>query len=222
MNSLLILLIFFSSSALHSVNAQGSNLQPKFGPAAKSETQQAADRKFIESMDGMFKGDRKKASDAAAARGWQYLRQGNLNDAMRRFNQSWLLNNANGSAIWGMAAIQGSTEGKSDEALGLFAEAEKLLPNDIDLAVDYAKTIGFSGVETKNKQLIQDALNRHAKLYEKSPAHLLNLQNWSILLYYLGNYPEAWKKIKLAEALPRHAELDQDYIRELNSKMRRP
>ena len=43
-------------------------------------------------MDEDYHGDRKKASDDMAVRGWQYLRAGDHSDAMRRFNQSWLLN----------------------------------------------------------------------------------------------------------------------------------
>lgn len=220
--SLRVILLLFISAIANFAIAQGVNLQPKYGLTEKPAALKEADQKFIASMDEVFKGDRKKAAAATAARGWQYLRQGNLVDAMRRFNQSWLLDDKNGSAIWGMAAVQGSTEGKVTEALALFAEAERLLPNDIDLAVDCAKTIGFAGVETKDDKLIQDALRRHEKLNDIAPGHLLNLQNWSILYFYLGNYAEAWKKIKLAEALPRRAELDQDYLRALNSKMRRP
>ena len=52
----------------------------------------------------------------ASNRGWQLLRQGNPPDAMRRFNQAWLLNANNGGALWGMAVIQGQM-GQLDHAL---------------------------------------------------------------------------------------------------------
>ena len=50
----------------------------------------------------------------------------------------------------------------------------------------------------------------------------MNLQNWVVTLYYVGNYAEAWKKVKLAEATPRRAELDPGFIAALQAKMPRP
>lgn len=120
-----------------------------------------------------------------------------------------------------MAAIQANT-GKPADSLTLFGEAEPILGGDIDFCVDHAKALGIAGVQTKNEALLQDALARFAHLYEKAPQHTLNLQNWAITLFYVGNYVEAWKKIRLAEATPRRAELDPKFIAALQSKMPRP
>ena len=49
-----------------------------------------------------------------------------------------------------------------------------------------------------------------------------NLQNWAMTLYYTGDYAQAWRKIKQAEATPRGAELDQQFIALLQTKMPRP
>jgi tetratricopeptide (TPR) repeat protein len=198
-----------------------SNLLPKYGLAQKNEAQLAADKKFLATMDEYYKGDRKKAAEDAAMRGWQFFRQGNADDAMRRFNQAWLLDNKNGTALWGMAAVQGKA-GKMDESLKLFSEAEQFVGNDIDFAVDHARTVGFAAVATKNDVLLKDAFNRYEQLHRRAPQNILNLQNWAIVLYSTGNYAEAWKKIKLAEAAPRGNELDKNFIAELQSKMPRP
>ncbi|MBK9237172.1 MAG: hypothetical protein IPO19_14710 [Rhodoferax sp.] len=50
----------------------------------------------------------------------------------------------------------------------------------------------------------------------------MNLQNWAVTLFYVGNYPEARKKIQLAEVTPRHVELDPGFVAALQGKMRRP
>lgn len=42
----------------------------------------------------------------AGMRGWQYLRQGDLDTAMKRLNQAWLLHPQNPEALWGMAIVQ--------------------------------------------------------------------------------------------------------------------
>jgi tetratricopeptide (TPR) repeat protein len=218
-----LLLAFLLSAGLASqpASAQDMNLQPKYGSLTKNDAQKAADAKFIASIDDYYKGDRKKGAEDVSSRGWQFLRQGNPFDAMKRFNQAWLLDNTNGNALWGMAAIQAGS-GRIDEALKLFAEAEAFVGNDIDFSVDYAKVLGIAGAQTKNEALLDDAFARFARLYEQAPKHTLNLQNWAITLFYVGDYAEAWQTVKLAEATPRRAELDPRFLAALQSKMPRP
>lgn len=120
-----------------------------------------------------------------------------------------------------MAVVQAST-GKPNEAMNLFAEAESMIGEDIDFATDYAKAIGVTGVSTKNVVLVEDALTRFLRVYEKAPQHVANLQNWAITLFFVGNYSESWKKIQLAEAAPRASEIDKKFVGALESKMPRP
>jgi tetratricopeptide (TPR) repeat protein len=207
--------------ALQPASAQNINLQPKYGLQPKNDAQKAADAQFIASIDDYYKGDRKKASGDVASRGWQFFGQGNLPDAMRRFNQAWLLDSTNGRALWGMALIQADS-GKFEEALKLLAEADGFIGDNIDFAVDYAKALGIVGVQTKSEALLKDAFARFERLYEKAPQHTMNLQNWGITWFYLGNYAEAWKAVKLAEATPRSAELDPKFLEVLQAKMPRP
>jgi len=218
-----LLFAFLLSFGLASqpASAQDMNLQPKYGSLPKNDAQKAADAKFIASIDDYYKGDRKKGAEDVSSRGWQFLRQGNPLDAMKRFNQAWFLDNTNGNARWGMAAIQAGS-GKIDESLRLFAEADGFVGNDIDFSVDYAKALGIAGAQTKNETLLKDAFARFARLYEKAPQHTLNLQNWAITLFYVGNYAEAWKTVRLAEATPRRADLDPRFLAALQSKMPRP
>lgn len=217
LRTLLVALSLLASNAF----AQDTNLLPKYGAQTKNDAQKAADEKFLASIDSHYKGDRKKATEDVAARGWQFLRQGNAPDAMRRFNQAWLLDSSNGSALWGMAAFEAGS-GKLNESLALFAEAERIVGGDIDFAADYAKALGIAGAQTRNQSMLNDAFSRFARVHKKAPQHTLNLQNWAITLFYVGNFAEAWKKVKLAEATPRRAELDPRFVAALQSKMPRP
>lgn len=201
--------------------ADDRNLQPKYGSLPKSDWQKAADEKFISAMDEDYHGDRKKASDDMAARGWQYLRTGDHSDAMRRFNQSWLLNNDNGTALWGMAAIEADA-GKFDESLKLFAEAEKFVGGEINFSVDYANALAIAGVKRRNKGLLDDAFSRFERIYEIAPQNARNLKNWATTLFSLKRYTEAWAKVKLAEALPNGGGLDPRFLAALQSRMPRP
>jgi len=218
---LLITLSFTLSLLASNAFVQDINLQPKYGVQPKNDAQKAADEKFLANIDSYYKGDRKKAAVDVATRGWQFLRQGNAPDAMKRFNQAWLLDSSNGNALWGMAAFEAGS-GKLNESLTLFAEADRIIGDDIDFSVDYAKLLGVIGAQTKNKAMLNDAFTRFARIHEKAPQHTLNLQNWAIMLFYAGNFAEAWKKIKLAEATPRHAELDPRFLTALQNKMPRP
>jgi tetratricopeptide (TPR) repeat protein len=207
--------------ALNIACAQNINLLPKYGSNPTNEAQQSADAKFIATVDEYYKGNREKAAQELAVKGWEDLQQKDFNSAMRRFNQSWLINNSSGTAIWGMAVIQART-GNPTEAMKLFTEAERTIGEDIDFATDYAKAIGVTGVSTKDTALVEDAFKRFAHIYEKTPEHVANLQNWAITLFLVGNYAGAWKKIQLAEAAPRGSELDQKFVAALKSKLPQP
>lgn len=216
--------LVFAGAVPAAVHAEDINLLPKFGAAAKTEGQKAADAEFIATIGKQFNGDRQKAAEAVAQRGWRFLQENHPADAMRRFNQAWLLDSGSGAALWGMAVLQAGLGGKDNDqsALALFAEAERALPGNIDFAADYARGLGVIGARSSDQSLLRQAFGRFAKVDGAAPQHVSNLQNWAITLYYTGDYAQAWRKIKQAEAAPRHAELDQQFIALLQTKMPRP
>lgn len=219
---LIALAVLACGLAFQGAHAQTDpSLVPKYGALPKTDAQKASDRQFLAGMDKQYKGDRKKAAQEVATRGWDSLRRGNAPEAMRRFNQAWLLDSANGMALWGMAAVQGGT-GQGADALKLLAEAEKSLPRDIDFAVDYARALGMAGIQLKDQAMVRQALDRFAAIHARVPTHTLNLQNWAITLFGVGQYVLAWSRIELAEATPRRAELDPRFIAALQQKMPRP
>jgi len=216
--TLLAVILFAQQST---ILAQGTNLLPKYGQLPKPEWQKQSDAAFLAAIDKEYKGNRKKAAKYFSNRGWEFLLQGDPTDAMMRFNQAWLLDNSNGYAIWGMAAIQGD-QGRLDESLTLFAEAESLIGDNLNLSTDYAKVLAMAGVEKKNDALLKDAYARFERIYKKAPKHTINLEGWAFALYYAGNYAEAWKKLKLAEATPHGREVNPELVKALQSKMPRP
>lgn len=216
----LLLTVLFTMS-MQAFAEDNINLLPKYGLLPKNAMQKAADAEFLASVDEAYKGNRKQAAELAAIRGWEFFRKGDMSQAMKRFNQAWLLDANNGQAIWGMAAIQGQA-GKMTESFKLFAEAEALLGDDLDFAVDYVKTVSYVAARTQNSALLAKCYDRYAQLYQKAPEHTLNLQNWAITLYHAGDYAGAWDKLKLAEATKRRAEIDPTFVAALEKKMPRP
>jgi tetratricopeptide (TPR) repeat protein len=214
--------LFVLSFCISSVaTAQDITLLPKFGNAVKTDQTKAAEANFLKGLDEEYKGDRKKASEDIAAGGWQFLGKGDLESAMRRFNQAWLADSSNGVALWGMGVVLANTD-RGEQGLKLFEEAETLIGRDINFAVDYAKVLGIAGAQTGKAELTRDAFARFAALHERAPQNTANLQNWAITLFYAADYAEAWRKIKLAEATARSDILDPSFIAALQSKMPRP
>jgi tetratricopeptide (TPR) repeat protein len=201
--------------------ADDRNLLPKYGGLPETAIEKEINAKFISGMAQDYRGDLKKASMDMAMRGWQYLAAGDLDDAMRRFNQAWLLNKKNGTALWGMAAIEASS-GKYDDSLKLFAEAEKFVGSEINFQVDFAKSLGMAGVKLSDDTLLKYAFNRFEFVYRKAPQNTLNLQNWAMTLFGTGKYPEAWEKVRLAEATPNKDQLDPRFLADLQARMPRP
>ncbi len=216
--------LLVSSFAFGGVNialAQNINLLPKYGSEEKTPEQKAIDAQFLKGIDDSYGGDRKKASIEIAQGGWQFVAQGNLDNAMVRFNQAWLADNKNGLSIWGMGVVL-ATSGQFERCLPYFAEADGLIGTDIAFAVDYAKVLGIAGAELKNAAHTNNALARFAKIYGQQPDNTLNLQNWSITLFYNDKFKDAWDKLKLAEATPGKAEIDPNFVAALQAKMPRP
>lgn len=197
------------------------NLLPKYGSLPKEDWQKKADDAFISGMDQEYRGDRKKAATDMALRGWQSLQSGDENDAMRRFNQAWLLDRKNGVALWGMAAVEADW-GKFEDSLQLFKEADNHSRNDLNFQVDYARVVGLAGLASKEDGLLKEAYKRFRRIYEQNPQNVRNLQNWAKTLFGANEYAEAWSKVELAETTPDRNRLDPEFIAELTKQMPRP
>lgn len=218
-----VVALAFAAAAGSAQAVEDATLLPKYGGAARTDAQRSADEAFLRAADMQYRGDRKAAAEMDATRGWAHLLQGHLPDAMRRFNQAWLLDPTNAKALWGMATLQSNRQGRAREAVSLFAEAERFMPaDDVNFAIDQARAMGIAGAETKDMALLAEAFRRFEKLHKRAPQNVLNLQNWAITHYYVGNYADAWKKIRLAEATPRKTDLDPGFIAALSQKMPRP
>ena len=212
------LVLLLAGLLIHAASAADRSLSPKYGSGPKDPAEQAADVDLFAAVDKQYPGDRKRAAEDAAKRGWKALRARRLDEAMRRFNQAWLIDPKNGSALWGMGAVQGLA-GKKPESLDLFREAEPLLGDDLDFAVDYARTLGMAATDSREPVLVQGALDRFARQHQRAPQHTLNLQNWAVALFEVGRYAPAWEKIQLAQATPRAAELDARFVTQVKKNL---
>jgi len=126
-----------------------------------------------------------------------------------------------GAALW-QQANSAARAGRSADALALFETAEPLLGDQIEFAVDHARTLGIAGARAHNTAWLNSAYARFARIQALAPQHTHNLQNWAITLFLTGQYQEAWRKVKQAEATPGWTTLDPEFLNALRSKMPRP
>ena len=194
------------------------NLLPKYGPVPKCQALLDGDAQYILEEEKIYGGDRRKASEAASSLGWQYFMSGNLDTAMRRFNQAWLLDKKNGNALWGMAAVQSNKE-KHRDALNLFAEANVILADNLRFQLDYARSLGIAGTMLPDKDLTDLALVRFESIHRAHPDSAINLENWAMVLYHLERHAEALEKIRMAQKTPGAKGLSPTFIEELQKKL---
>lgn len=160
-------------------------------------------------------------ADKAANGGWEALRAGRIDDAQYRFRQALTFDKSNGLALWGLAVAH-AKKGEYRESLEKFELAEKTVSNEVNFQVDLSRTLGYAGVAANNQEMIQAALDKFGKIYQEYPQHGANLQNWAIILYYTGNYSQAWEKVALAEKVAAEGVIDPRFLAELQAKMPRP
>ena len=164
------------------------------------------DEEFIKTVINKF-GDRKKASTLWWQQGDSFANEGNLDYAMRRYNQSWLLDPNNYQPYWGFGRVM-LQQRKYNESIKYF-EKSKILINDnyqkVALLSDYGSVLSFSAKNTTDK-------NKQNSLYRKAEANFLEsikldpkygktwLQ-WALSLYQEGNYIESKEKLNKAKSL---------------------
>ncbi len=111
------------------------NELPMFGHIQKTPKQQQSDKRFVEQItkDGRSP---EAAAEYVARVGWSAFNQGDCSLAMKRFNQAWLLDPKNQSALWGFAAIC-MDRGQVEEAVRYYRMAIDSGPENSKLQKDY-------------------------------------------------------------------------------------
>jgi len=92
-----------------------------YGRIKKCPEQLEADRQFIEMTDKQYV-NHQEGAKAMVALGWQYIARKQVNVAMNRFNQAWLLDSLNEQLAWGFGSALGM-QGKNKSSLVFFKVA---------------------------------------------------------------------------------------------------
>jgi tetratricopeptide (TPR) repeat protein len=174
----------------------------------RPENLKKADEAFVRDATLKF-GGRTAASRAMAAQGWAAVRSRNLDLAIERFNQSWLLNPKNYQAFWGFGAVL-SERGKLREATEQLGTARELIDEPAQmnalLADVGAVNSEYAAHLSPDKQLERAhhfvvANQCFAESLDRDPNYAAGWREWAISLYQQQRYSEAWVKAQRAKEL---------------------
>ncbi len=116
-----------------------------------------ADLQFIQKTKEI--GSLEEGSRHAAKRGGEAFRKGDLETAIKRFNQAWLLDKGNGDAYWGFAVIVWERDKDFDCARLFFEKAAEILPEDPNLWCDFGRFYMINGQMDKAVEYASKAVS---------------------------------------------------------------
>jgi len=158
------------------------NLRPEYGNVAKTKDQLEEDRKFIETV---LKQDTtlRKGSEHLVNLGFTYLYNGDLETAMKRFNQAWLLDPKNENAYWGYATVYFSFN-DIKEAKRQLDKGLSINPNSSNILTDEATIHMSFYMGNGNKEDLNKAIELFKQSYKIDPGNQNTLFKLSTVYYY--------------------------------------
>lgn len=187
-----------------------------------------ADEDFIKEVVAGL-GNREAASKLWYVQAEKYMEAGNLDFAMRRYNQSWLLNPKNYQPYWGFGRVL-VERGQLLDAIQHLEKAKDLVDDPyqrvallVDLGTAYSlraeSVITMDAAESKRiftraNQLYSDAMS-------SDPAFGYGWQRWAMSLYREGDYAQAWEKVRQSRTSSAPP-LPPGFLRALEQKMPEP
>jgi tetratricopeptide (TPR) repeat protein len=209
------------AQALDPTGTVGAN-EPIFGDMPEGAQALRIRRSLVEEMV-VADGSRDRVKKRVAAAGWDYVRNGDADAAIRKFNDLWLLDPKDAEPYWGLAAAVSWSERpeRFAQAEVLFTRAWALRPDSARLASD----IGFfhlmrafdpPGRAAPDRSELGQALDwtKQAKTMDGqlAPPHVTA----AIVLYHLGRHAEAWAAVDLAQAIDRNS-VSAEFLQALSS-----
>ena len=158
------------------------NETPMYGNVPPTPDVKKAHEQFIkEVIEGS--GNREAAIKNGLDLAWRHYHKGELNIAMRRFNQVWLLDNNNADAYWGFGLLL-KEKRQYDEALKMYDKALASNPN-------MPEVYNNMGNIHKDKREYEKALDDFTKAIELKPDFFLAYANRGLLYFSTKEYKKA-------------------------------
>jgi hypothetical protein len=165
---------------------------------------QKADNDLIIGVTGAF-GSRENAAKEFINTGFAFYNRNNFGNAMRRFNQAWLLDPKNPEVYWGFSAVLHDQQ-KFDLAYDMARRAYDLGFRDSCFLADIGRlsVLRFSisvNITADQKAAFIAESESYYFLAQKSGDRLGYIyDSWASAKYLVGDYAEAWKLVRKSES----------------------
>jgi tetratricopeptide (TPR) repeat protein len=132
------------------------NLLPMYGRVQKDEELLREDDRFIASCDNKYK-NRKEAAAAYVKMGWNCFDVNDFDQAMKRFNQAWLLDSSNADIYWGFGNVLGK-QSEFKESLEYFDRSIHLNSNNARVWYGKGLSLGQLFAQSHDVGLLLEAI----------------------------------------------------------------
>lgn len=114
---------------------------PMWEGVEKSDADKANDEKLVKDVLKLTKGDRTQAATVIVRLGWDEIAGGRPNEAVRRFNQAWLIKPDMADIFWGYAVATHIRGDDLDKVERWFDEAGKTITDNPRLLSDRGRVL---------------------------------------------------------------------------------
>lgn len=168
-----------------------------YGRAKKCKELIEADKEFFQFCDKDFS-SRAEASKYYAARGWDYIDSNDLNTAIKRFNQAWMLDTNNASVYWGFGVVLGKQK-QYQESIPYLERAIGLDKKDPNLYGDAANSYFNWAFNAQQKDPIKIGIKHIEQAIKLNPSNNRNYRQLAVGYYYLGEVDSAKKYMNICD-----------------------
>jgi tetratricopeptide (TPR) repeat protein len=168
-------------------------------------------------------------SKDAAKRAWRAYSEGDMDTAMKRFNQAWIFDQENPEVYWGFGLVMGQRASQEEPKKNL-DESIRLIKMAVDrdkksgrilgdLAFSYTVLGHYLESDKKDgKENFQKARELFPVAFKLDPAYPPIVANWSVFYFYTHDYKAA--KNKADEATKMGYRFSPEYLKDLENKLK--
>jgi len=172
---------------------------PMYGNRPRTAQEQAADAKLIQTVLSVT-GDREAAAKEALRTGFQLCETGDLDTAIKRFNQAWLLT-PNYPPVFHAFGWYMAKRGEVDEAIAMYKKALELDAKYAIAMCDLARSYKDKALTQTNPAELLSLLSQAITLCDEASRATTDDDNlsyiyyqWAVLLALRKDYAGAWTK----------------------------
>ncbi len=144
------------------------NTLPMYGLVKKCNEQIKIDEDFIRQSDSLFNNNRTNASVYHVDLAWGYYYKKEYDNAIKRFNQAWLLDSTNADIYWGFGSVLGM-KSMFKESMAYLKKSIKLNPKNEKVYIAIGLSYGNEFYQNKNTATLDTAIFYFKKSIETQP-----------------------------------------------------